>query len=598
MPGSNVCTYCVDRRRLVRRLLPFAKPYAGKLALSVLLCFAISAVGVITPYFSKQLINDYIANPDIDPSAPGVLPGFLALVLAIAAAGLLTAGISAVKSALVVKASSGILVDLRDAIYRSIQKLSLAGVSRRTAGELINRVTEDTQTLREFLAGDLPDIIQQGLVLGSVTVVMFFIDWRIALIVLAPVPVMLLVFSRLMKYTHRLYNSQWHASSECGTILHDIFSGIRVVKVFGNEEYEEKRFERAARKLANISVRNERIWNLTMPVAYFALALGEYAAIYILGGKVLGGSIGLGDMSQVLSYVAMIYGPVRWMASVPRRITRTVTSMTKVFEIIDEEPDVADAADCISAPIKGDISFRHAYFGYNNYENVLKDINIDIKTGEMAGIVGRSGVGKSTLINLIMRLYDLTGGELLIDGKDIRSYSQHSLRGQIGVVLQETYLFRGTVYDNIAYARPGCTPEQVLRASRLANAHQFIVKLPDGYNTYVGERGQTLSGGEKQRIAIARAVLRDPRILILDEATASLDTETERLVQDAVNSLTRGRTTIAIAHRLSTLRNATKLIVLEKGTVEETGTHEQLIQSGGRYCKLVMAQRKMSKMLK
>ena len=335
-----------------------------------------------------------------------------------------------------------------------------------------------------------------------------------------------------------------------------------------------------------------------MPVAYFALALGEYAAIYILGGKVLGGSIGLGDMSQVLSYVAMIYGPVRWMASVPRRITRTVTSMTKVFEIIDEEPDVADAADCISAPIKGDISFRHAYFGYNNYENVLKDINIDIKTGEMAGIVGRSGVGKSTLINLIMRLYDLTGGELLIDGKDIRSYSQHSLRGQIGVVLQETYLFRGTVYDNIAYARPGCTPEQVLRASRLANAHQFIVKLPDGYNTYVGERGQTLSGGEKQRIAIARAVLRDPRILILDEATASLDTETERLVQDAVNSLTRGRTTIAIAHRLSTLRNATKLIVLEKGTVEETGTHEQLIQSGGRYCKLVMAQRKMSKMLK
>ena len=244
MPGSNVCTYCVDRRRLVRRLLPFAKPYAGKLALSVLLCFAISAVGVITPYFSKQLINDYIANPDIDPSAPGVLPGFLALVLAIAAAGLLTAGISAVKSALVVKASSGILVDLRDAIYRSIQKLSLAGVSRRTAGELINRVTEDTQTLREFLAGDLPDIIQQGLVLGSVTVVMFFIDWRIALIVLAPVPVMLLVFSRLMKYTNRLYNSQWHASSECGTILHDIFSGIRVVKVFGNAEVSSAKLKK------------------------------------------------------------------------------------------------------------------------------------------------------------------------------------------------------------------------------------------------------------------------------------------------------------------------------------------------------------------
>jgi ATP-binding cassette subfamily B protein len=306
----------------------------------------------------------------------------------------------------------------------------------------------------------------------------------------------------------------------------------------------------------------------------------------------------LGDMQAFLSYAAMLYGPLRWISFLPRRLTRQLTSAQKVFEIMDEKVDMIDLDESIEREIDGNITLKNAYFGYDKGEYVLKDINLEVKQGEMLGIVGRSGVGKSTLINLVMRLYDLDEGNLLIDDIDIRDYSQHCLRSQIGVVLQETFLFKGTLYKNIAYANPNATPDEVIKAAKLANAHQFIMKLPDGYNTMVGERGQTLSGGERQRIAIARAVLRNPKLLILDEATASLDTETEKLIQDSVAALTKNRTTLAIAHRLSTLRNCTKLIVLEKGKIEEMGSHDELMRKQGRYFDLVMAQRQISKFKK
>lgn len=281
-----------------------------------------------------------------------------------------------------------------------------------------------------------------------------------------------------------------------------------------------------------------------------------------------------------------------------RVLAQARVSAGKVFEILEENNDISDTENAVSLDIKGDIEFKNVYFGYKAYNPVLKDVSFSIKQGEMIGIVGHSGVGKSTLINLVMRLYDATSGQVLIDGTDVRDISQNSLRSQVGVVLQETYLFNGTVLDNIRYAKPDATFEEIVNAAKTANCHDFITRMPDGYNTVVGERGYNLSGGERQRIAIARAILHDPKILILDEATASLDTQTEKQIQDALDRLIKGRTTIAIAHRLSTLSNADRLIVLKKGRVAEIGTHTELLQSKGVYYELVMAQNQTARLRK
>jgi len=590
-PGSSICDHCVSKRQYLSRLWAVARPYRFYIYASVVIYFMIAALNLLPPYLNRILVDRYIRS-----ETRPLLTQFLLVILSILGVNLATRLISMGRSLLLIEAGNGVVVRLRELVFDRIQMLSISRISRRTAGELMNRVSNDTATVQGFLTRELGTVVEQAVTFLAVAVILFAYDWRLALLILLPVPLVLWLHRAFHRTVHRRYNRQWTQNARASTILHDIFAGIRVVKAFGREKYEEERYDRVIAAERDISASNERFWAVFSPIIGFLMGAGEFFLLYYVGQKILSGEMTLGEMTQFSAYVSIIYGPLRWLSNIPRMLVRVMTSIVKIFDVIDETVDVADSEDAVDLKIEGNISIDNISFGYDNTAEVLHNVSVEIHPGEMIGIVGRSGAGKSTLINLVMRLYDVEEGAIRIDGVDLRQISQSSLRSQIGVVLQETFLFAGTVYDNIAYAKPDAAREEVLTAAKLAGAHAFIMKLPDGYNTVVGERGHTLSGGERQRVAIARALLHDPRILILDEATASLDTETEKQIQDALQKLTTDRTTLAIAHRLSTLRNATRILVLDHGTVAEIGTHEELMKRRGIYYGLVMAQRQMSRM--
>lgn len=590
-PGSKICDHCTKKSSYIKRIWDLAKPWRIYIYISVVLYFAIAALNLLIPYLQRILVDDYI-KADTKPE----LVQYLIVILSIVGVNVLIRLVSMGRGITLIDAGNKIVVKLREMVFNKIQALSISRISKRTSGELMNRVTDDTRVLENFITREMGDMIEQLVTFLAVGIVLFVYDWKLALLILLPVPLVIMSFRFFWTFMHNMFHKQWTMNAQASTILHDIFSGIRVVKAFGMEKRETERYDKITYEECKIAVRNETFFGKIFPVINFFMGIGEFFLLYYVGNKILGGQMTFGEMSQFSAYVSIIYGPLRWVANFPRRLVRVMTSIVKIYDIIDENVDVSDSDNAVDLDIKGYIDFENASFGYDNTTNVLRNINVNIKPGEMVGIVGKSGVGKSTLINLVMRLYDVEEGAIKIDGVDIRDISQDSLRSQIGVVLQETFLFSGTIYDNIAYAKAGATRDEVITASKIAGAHSFIMKLPDAYNTKVGERGHTLSGGERQRVAIARALLHNPRILILDEATAALDTETEKQIQDSLQKLIADRTTLAIAHRLSTLRNATKIIVLDKGEVAEVGSHEELIQKKGIYYGLVMAQRQMSKM--
>ncbi len=593
----SVCLYCVKKSYVFGRAIKYFKPYLIPMVFAGLALTFSNVLSVLMPMFNSVLIDDYLMP------TPGSTPYFESRIIGIVVISLLMVSIFALSRVIAVistratnKISSHFSNDLRLMVYEKIQELSLTSMSKLTAGNVITRVTKDTERIKDFFNEQGRYLIEQIIMLTLVLVILVTTNPFLTFLVVIPVPIALFMISRFWRSTHVRYHKQWRTNSKATSILHDIIKGIRVVKAFGNEEREINKFAKVSEELAKVSASNEKYWARTFPFVGNFIALSEFLILIVGGKMVLDGELSLGELTRFNLYLAYLYAPLRWMSSFPRRLADASTSLIKIYEVLDEEQQIEDCKEPKELNPKGDIEFKNVDFGYKSYEPVLKDINLKINSGEMVGLVGHSGAGKSTLINLCMRLYDPTSGSITIDGTDLRDFEQSTLRDNIGVVFQETYLFSGSVFENIAYARSDASPDEVIAAAKAANAHEFIIKLPDGYNTTIGENGHTLSGGERQRISIARAILKNPQILILDEATSSLDPETEIKIQEALQRLTKGRTTIAIAHRLATLRNADRLIVIEKGRIAESGSHEELMNSNGIYHNLVMAQRQTAKL--
>ena len=579
------------RTAVVLRLLAYLAPYRRQLAFGLSSAAVITLASLVPPYLAG-----YVIDRVIRPAQAGTLSRDAAAGMAwIAVTAMATLYVVRQVAALVRLRLMSILGewvarDLRAELYEHIQRLSLAFFSRKKTGSLITRVTADTDRLWEFLAFGVVDVSLSLVMLLGLGAMLLTLDWRLGLVMTLPVPVFCWLIYRHGESLNRLFVRAWRKWSGVTDVLSDTIPGIRVVKAFSQEVREIGRFGERNDDVTDEFNRIHRHWTTFWPLLMFAVHLTTVLVWFFAVPRLLGDgpALSAGAFVSFLLYTTMLVAPIEVIGQMARTMNRATSSAHRVFEVLDSEPEVRDVpAPVRLEPVTGRVTFENVTFAYDGIRQVLKGVSFDVAPGELIGLVGASGGGKSTVVSLIARLYDVGGGAVKIDGVDVRALDTAHYRRQLGMVLQDSYLFHGTVLDNIRYGVPEASLGDVIAAAKAANAHDFVCKLGQGYDTMVGERGHTLSGGERQRISIARAVLRDPRILILDEATSSVDTETEREIQEALDRLVAGRTVFAIAHRLSTLRRASRLFVMEDGRLAEQGTHRELLAKvDGIYRKL------------
>jgi len=577
----------------MKLILTYARKYRRVLIITIAAMVLLVGVQLLIPWIIKNLLAA-LTGTGLSADTLHLISQLSLVVLIVF---VVRAGLTFLRMYLSHVAGWGVVADVRKYIYERMQRFTLRFYEDKQTGQLMTRVMDDTGQFEDLIAHALPDVFVSAVMLVGVLLVLFFLNWRLALLSLIPIPFVVLAMRGFARYVRPAFRERQQELGNLNAILSDNISGIRDIKAFTREEEESKRFNEGIDRHRFLSLKAIKLMSAFEPFIDFASAMGTLIVIYFGGRLAFNQTLSVPDLVAFFLYLDLLYQPVRTISGSWEHVQRAMASADRVAELMEEEPELRDRPGAVrlSGRAEGTISFRDVGFEYKSGIAVLEHIDLDIPAQHMVALVGPSGVGKSTLVSLIPRFYDVKNGVITLDGRDIRALTLESLRRQISIVLQDVFLFHGTVRENILFGNPQATDAQITEAARVANAHDFVSVMPEGYDTLIGERGVKLSGGQKQRISIARALLKDAPILILDEATSSVDTETEFLIQQALERLMAGRTTVIIAHRLSTIRKADKIVVLEGRHIAEMGTHQELMKRGGLYKKLDSAQHRLEK---